>query len=53
MPKDGSQHIESLKDGRQIYIDGALVHETMSTTRRFVKVHQVCGIDGSFQSRSE
>ena len=25
MPKDGRQHIESLKDGRQIFIDGALV----------------------------
>ncbi len=25
MPKDGRQHIESLHDGRQFYIDGALV----------------------------
>jgi len=27
MPRDGKKHIESLRDGRQIFIDGAVIKD--------------------------
>jgi 4-hydroxyphenylacetate 3-monooxygenase len=52
MPKDGRQHVESLKDGRQIYIDGALVQNHVEHPA-FCKSIESAASLYDFQSRPE